>query len=143
MTVRAIDGWVNVSMAEMGRPDYLVEVAGRYFKQGEDFFRNYSLEETLKTMDEVGIDISGQSAKDLSPYMGRVHFGYLVTVCSSAEANCPVFPGLSHRFHWPLEDPLKFQGSEEETLAKFREVRDDVERQLKGWLDELEIGVGE
>ncbi len=56
MTVRAIDAWVNVSMGEMGRPDYLVEVASRYFKQGESFFRNYSVEETLKMMDEVGVE---------------------------------------------------------------------------------------
>ncbi len=56
MTLRAIDAWVNVSMGEMGRPDYLVDVASRYFKQGEDFFRNYSVEETLKIMDEVGVE---------------------------------------------------------------------------------------
>jgi predicted TIM-barrel fold metal-dependent hydrolase len=53
---RAIDTWVNVNMGELGRPDYLVEVATRYFKQGEDFFRNYSLEETLAWMDEAGVE---------------------------------------------------------------------------------------
>ena len=51
MPVRSIDCWVNVNMAELGRPDYLVQVASNYFKQGEDFFRNYTIEETLKTMD--------------------------------------------------------------------------------------------
>ncbi len=56
MTVRAIDCWVNVNMGAMGRPDYLKEVAENYFKQGDDFFRNYSIEETLRTMDTLGIE---------------------------------------------------------------------------------------
>jgi predicted TIM-barrel fold metal-dependent hydrolase len=53
--VRSIDCWVNVNMAELGRPDYLVEVAKNYFKQGEDFFRNYSIDETVALMDELGV----------------------------------------------------------------------------------------
>ena len=48
---RAIDCWVNVAMAEMGRPEYLKTVARDYFKQGDDFFRNYSVEEMLATGD--------------------------------------------------------------------------------------------
>ncbi len=56
MTTRAIDCWVNVNMAALGRPDYLKEVAANYFKQGEDFFRDYSIEETLATMDALGIE---------------------------------------------------------------------------------------
>ena len=56
MTVRAIDCWVNVNMGAMGQPDYLKEVAANYFKQGEDFFRDYSVEEILKTMDALGIE---------------------------------------------------------------------------------------
>jgi len=54
--VRAIDAWVNVNMAEMGRPDYLVRVATDTFKQGSDFFRNYSIEEMLETMDALGVE---------------------------------------------------------------------------------------
>ena len=56
MTVRAIDCWVNVNMGAMGRPNYLKEVAENYFRQGEDFFRNYSIEEMLRTMDSLGIE---------------------------------------------------------------------------------------
>ncbi|HSJ99153.1 MAG TPA: amidohydrolase, partial [Myxococcota bacterium] len=56
MSIRAIDAWVNVNMAELGRPAWLVAVARDYFKQGEDFFRNYSVEETLETMDRLGIE---------------------------------------------------------------------------------------
>ena len=54
--MRAIDCWLNVNMGELGRPDYLVEVAKNYFKQGEDFFRNYSIDETVALMDELGVE---------------------------------------------------------------------------------------
>jgi len=54
--VRAIDGWLNVNMGELGRPDYLVEVAKNYFKQGEDFFRNYSIDESVALLDELEVE---------------------------------------------------------------------------------------
>jgi predicted TIM-barrel fold metal-dependent hydrolase len=56
LTTRAIDAWVNVNMAELGQPDWLVQVARNYFKRGEDFFRNYSIEETLEGMDRLGVE---------------------------------------------------------------------------------------
>ncbi len=56
MNVRAIDCWVNVNMGAMGRPDYLKEVAAHYFKQGEDFFRDYSVEERTQAMDALGVE---------------------------------------------------------------------------------------
>jgi arsenate reductase len=114
-------------------------------KVGGDKFEAYSagLEPkeihpyTIQVMDEVGIDLSGQRSKDVMEYMGRRHFGYLITVCAHAEANCPTtFPGVSQRLHWPIDDPAAFEGSEEETLAKFREVRDEVEQRILAWLKE-------
>jgi len=56
MTTRANDCWVNVNMGALGRPDYLTDVARHYFKQGEDFFRDYSVAEILATMDAIGIE---------------------------------------------------------------------------------------
>jgi len=114
-------------------------------KYGGDEFEAYSagLEPkgihplTVQVMEEVGIDLSEQRSKDVMEYMGRKHFGYLITVCAHAEANCPTtFPGVSQRLHWPLEDPVAFEGSDEEKLDKFREVRDQVEQQIKIWLGE-------
>jgi hypothetical protein len=52
---RAIDAWVNVNVAEFGRPDYLKQVGKDYFKQGEDFFRNYEVEEMVDMMDGCGV----------------------------------------------------------------------------------------
>jgi len=56
MAVRAIDCWVNVNMSDLGRPAYLEAVAKRTFKQGDDFFRDYSIEEMLKLMDRLGVE---------------------------------------------------------------------------------------
>jgi arsenate reductase len=92
-----------------------------------------------RVMEEIGISLSGQRSKHLSEYMGKVHFGYLITVCANAEEKCPaVFPGMGQRLHWPFDDPVAFEGSKEETVAKFREVRDQIEQRIKDWLAELE-----
>ena len=91
---------------------------------------------TKKVMEEIGIDISDQRAKGLNQFLGKVHFGYLITVCSKAEEQCPTFPGVGARLFWPFEDPVTFEGSEEEKLNKFREVRDQIDERIKDWLKE-------
>ncbi len=94
---------------------------------------------TVRVLDEIGVDTSQHSSKTLDSFIGRVHFGYLITVCSNAEDNCPIFPGMGVRLHWPFEDPAAFVGSEEETLAKFREVRDQIDARVRAWLVEMDI----
>lgn len=94
---------------------------------------------TVRVLDEIGIDTSRHRSKSLREYLGQVNFGYLITVCSDAEQNCPIFPGVSARMHWPFEDPAKFEGSDEEKLAKFREVRDLIEARIRAWLNEMKI----
>ena len=92
---------------------------------------------TARVMEEAGFDLAGQWSKSVQEYLGRVHFGYLITVCDHAEANCPAaFLGMGQRIYWDFEDPAKFKGSDEETLAKFREVRDQVHQQIQTWLAE-------
>ena len=116
-------------------------------KYGDNRFEAYSagLEPDVinlyvyQVMEEVGLDLAGQRSKSISEYMGKVHFGYLITVCANAEEKCPaVFPGMGQRLHWPFEDPAAFEGSDEEKKAKFREVRDQIEQRIKDWLAELE-----
>jgi arsenate reductase len=66
--------------------------------------------------------------------MGQVHLGYMITVCADAEEECPnVFPGMGQRLHWGFEDPTAFVGSEQETLSKFRDVRDQIDERIKEW----------
>jgi len=93
---------------------------------------------TIRVMEEAGIPLDGHRSKVLSEYMGQVHFGYMITVCADAEEKCPsVFPGMGQRLHWGFEDPAAFVCSEEKTLAKFREVRDQIDERIEGWLAEL------
>jgi arsenate reductase len=92
---------------------------------------------TNRVMQEIGVSLSGQYSKHIKEYMGKVHFGYLITVCSKAEKDCPTaFPSISQRIHWSFEDPAAFVGADEEKLTKFREVRDRIERRIKEWLIE-------
>lgn len=90
---------------------------------------------TVKAMNEIGMDVSGQHSKSIETYIGKMHFQYLVTVCDDADKNCPTgIPGVDQRMHWSFEDPAAVEGSEEERLAKFREVRDLIEKKVKDWL---------
>jgi len=92
---------------------------------------------TLRVMEEAGYDLSEQRAKDVTEYLGKHHFGYLITVCAHAEAHCPTaFLGIGQRLHWPIDDPAAFEGSEEETLAVFRRARDEVAARIDAWLAE-------
>ena len=66
----------------------------------------------------------------------------LITVCDDADKNCPTtWPGVSNRMHWSFEDPAKFEGTEKEKLAKFREVRDLIQKKIKVWVAEQNIAV--
>jgi len=90
-----------------------------------------------RVMEEVGCDMSGHFSKDVRDFLGREHFGWVITVCAHAEEHCPIFPGASIRLHWPLEDPAAFEGTDDAKLAKFREIRDQIEAQVKQWLSEI------
>ena len=97
---------------------------------------------TIKVMDEIGIDVSGQSSKGIDTYLGKILFQYLITVCDDADKNCPtVLPGVNTRMHWSFQDPVRFEGSEEEKLGRFRETRDLIEKKIKAWLAEQSITV--
>ncbi len=89
---------------------------------------------TIRAMEERGIGMQGQHAKGLDEYLGREHFGVLVTVCARAERECPVFPGVGTRLHWAFDDPVAAEGDEDDRLDKFREVRDAIELQVREWL---------
>lgn len=92
---------------------------------------------TLRVMAEKQIDMSRHWSKDVREYLGKVNFGYLITVCGHAEENCPaIFPGVSYRLHWPFDDPAAAMGGDDEILAKFRTVRDEIETKVREWVAE-------
>jgi arsenate reductase len=90
---------------------------------------------TEQVMEEIGIPLTGQYSKSFREYMGKVHFAFLITVCAEAEKNCPTtFPGIGQRLHWSFEDPAAFEGSDEEKMEKFRQIRDEIAARVKEWL---------
>ena len=88
---------------------------------------------TVRAMDEVGIDISGQESKTLDRYLGEP-FDYVITVCEEANEACPFFPGAAERLHWSLPDPAAAQGTEEQRLEVFQSVRDLLRDYIEGEL---------
>ena len=92
----------------------------------------------VRVMSEVGIDISKNQTKDVFEFYknGRL-FNYVVTVCDAANSErCPIFPSVIKTLHWSFEDPAAYVGSEEDKLQKFRNVRDQIDQQIKNWLAE-------
>jgi arsenate reductase (thioredoxin) len=86
--------------------------------------------QAIKVMNEIGIDISDQESKTLARYLGQP-FDYVITVCDEANEACPVFAGAKNRLHWSLEDPSRADGSEEERLAVFRRVREEIRERIE------------
>ena len=82
----------------------------------------------IAALNEVGIDISGQRSKSVES-IDPATVETVITLC--AEEVCPVFLGKAERIHWPLPDPAGQDGTEEQQLQKFREVRDEIDRRLK------------
>ncbi|MBN2045173.1 MAG: arsenate reductase ArsC [Anaerolineales bacterium] len=92
---------------------------------------------TIIVMGELGYSLEGQQSKSVRENLGKVHFTYLFTVCSQAEKNCPrTFLSSGIHTHWDFEDPAAFEGTEEEKLAKFREIRDQIDERIRQWLQE-------
>ena len=93
---------------------------------------------TVKVMNEKGVSVEGQYSKSLREYLGRQLFAYMVTVCADAEEKCPsVWPGVQHRLHWQFDDPAAEQGTDEQKLAKFREVRDLIDARIQKFITEV------
>jgi arsenate reductase len=86
--------------------------------------------EAIAVMKELGIDISGHRSKSVNEFEGQ-SFDYVVTVCDNARDNCPVFPTGTDRIHWSFEDPAAVQGGEQERLAAFRRIRDEIHERVK------------
>lgn len=127
----------NTARSQMAEA-FLRKYAGEHFEAHSaglkpDVIHPY----TEQVMREIGVDISGQYSKGFKEYFGKVSFAYLITVCAQAEANCPTtFPGIGNRLSWAFDDPAAVEGSEEEKLQKFREVRDQIEKRIRLWLEE-------
>lgn len=85
----------------------------------------------VAVMQEEGIDLSHKKPQSVFELFraGKL-YDHVITVCHDAESQCPIFPGITQRWHMPFPDPSKVTGTQEEKLAKVREIRDAI----KAWL---------
>ena len=94
----------------------------------------------IKVMRDISIDISAHHSKHLDQFLDG-HVETVITVCGNADQACPIFPGQVNRHHWGFDDPAHATGSEDEQLAVFRRVRDEIrgvfEAYAAGRLDAL------
>jgi arsenate reductase len=93
----------------------------------------------IAVMGEAGIDISAQKSTVVDDAMiGTADV--VVTVCGHADKQCPMLPAGTRKIHWPLTDPAKATGTEDEIMARFTETRDDVQSRVTALLEELAEG---
>ena len=79
----------------------------------------------IQVMKEIGIDISSHHSKHMNEFL-KQPVETVVTVCGNADQACPTFPGQVNRHHWGFYDPAQATGEDEEKLAVFRRVRDEI-----------------
>ena len=89
----------------------------------------------VRAMTEIGVNLSGHVSKSLDRYRDEA-FDLVVTVCDNAREACPIFPGARETLHWPFDDPAHATGSDEQKMAEFRRVRDEIRERIAGYLDE-------
>jgi arsenate reductase len=118
---------------------------GLFRHEGRDAFEVFSAgtkpsqvrPEAITAMRELGIDISGQRSKSVDEFAGQ-SFDYVVTVCDKARDTCPVFPAAVQRIHWSFEDPAAAEGTQEERLAAFRRIRDQIHDRVCAFCRDIE-----
>ncbi|MGD9174849.1 MAG: metalloregulator ArsR/SmtB family transcription factor [Desulfobacterales bacterium] len=85
----------------------------------------------VEVMKEEGLGLSEKKPQSVFELIkaGKL-YDHVITVCYDSESRCPIFPGITKRWHWPFSDSAKAEGSQEEKVAKVREIRN----QIKDWL---------
>ena len=90
----------------------------------------------ISVMQEAGIDISQQESTRVTPAMLE-QADLVVSVCGHADENCPVLPPGTRKLHWPLSDPAKAEGTEEQIMQVFRASRNEIRQRVQSLLDDL------
>jgi arsenate reductase len=93
----------------------------------------------IQVLREIGIDISGHASKHLEDFLDQ-KITTVITVCGNADQACPMFPGQVNRYHWGFDDPAHATGTEEEILAEFSRVRDQIRLVFEAYAAGLKEG---
>ncbi len=123
----------NSARSQMAEAFVNRDLAGRFeaFSAGTHPSKVHPL--AVAAMRELGIDISTARSKRLDEFAQQT-FDYVITLCDQANAVCPMFFGGTHRSHMGFTDPAEATGTETEKLSAFRNVRDDIRKQVIGFL---------
>ena len=93
---------------------------------------------TIQVLEELGVSTDDLRSKSVKEFLGRLRIDHLVIVCQQAEDACPrMFPGMMQRHFWNLEDPPALVGTDEQRLAKCREVRDQISANIDRFVREF------
>lgn len=120
------EGWARHLL--QGQSDYQVQSAGI-----EAHGKN---PRAIAVMADAGVDISAQESTRLTDAMLE-QADVVVTVCGHADEACPMLPPGTQKIHWPLSDPAKATGSDEEIMQVFRASRDEIRARVAGLINEL------
>lgn len=90
----------------------------------------------VQVMSEAGVDISNHESSLVDSF-NLDEFSRVVTVCGDADEHCPLLPPGTEKRHWPLSDPAKLTGSDEEILEGFRASRDEIRSRVEGLIADL------
>jgi arsenate reductase len=87
----------------------------------------------IAAMAEAGVDMSNQRSKLLDGFLTE-RFDVVITVCDRANESCPVFFNAAERLHWSFEDPSAADGTDDEKLAQFRRIRDEIHSRISQFI---------
>jgi arsenate reductase len=95
---------------------------------------------TRQVLADIGLSPSGLHAKSIDLFLAKVSIAYASIVCERAEDDCPrLYPFARHTLYWPFDDPTQAAGSTAERSHTFRTARDQIQRRVQQWLEELEL----
>ncbi len=95
----------------------------------------------IAALGEIGIDISAHESKHMDSFLDR-DIATVITVCGNADQACPTFPGQLNRYHWGFEDPAHAEGSDDEVMEVFRQVRDQIRLVFEAYAAGIREGAG-
>lgn len=125
----------NSCRSQMGE-GFLRHLAGDRFEPASAGIHPVGLHPlAVEVMKEVGIDISKHRSKSVDEFVA-LDIDHVITVCDPAKEACPMFPGGTSVLHWSFDDPAAAQGDQEERLAVFRRVRDEIAGQVRKFVQE-------
>ncbi|MBE0447439.1 MAG: arsenate reductase (thioredoxin) [Actinobacteria bacterium] len=93
----------------------------------------------VAVMKELEIDISNQKSKAIDEE-SLMEMDVIITLCGDAEESCPLTPPQIKRFHWPIKDPAKATGTDEEIMKEFRSARDEIKKRVIKFVEEVKDG---